>query len=93
MKAFGATFIASLAGFVLAVAFAWAQAESVTGQLQIEPADEPPGSDGVAISFNAPLTVDDPALRGRSIEELIVGGENADWPVPGREELDTFTLD
>lgn len=28
-----------------------------------------------------------------AIEELIIGGENADWPVPGREELDTFTLD
>lgn len=28
-----------------------------------------------------------------AIEELILGGENADWPVPGREELDTFSLD
>lgn len=49
-----------------------AQAEGITGQLQIEPADEPPQA-GAATSFDKPLDVDDPALKGRTIEDLIVG--------------------
>jgi hypothetical protein len=52
----------------------FAQADGVTGQLQIEPADEPPSPPaGAPISFDKPLDLDDPALHGRSIEELIVG--------------------
>ena len=49
-------------------------APSVAGQLQIEPADEPPpAAAGEPITFNRPLDVADPALAGQSIEELIVG--------------------
>ena len=54
------------------LAQAGSPAPTVSGQLQIEPADPPDiGSD--PITFDKPLDVDFPPLKGKSIEELIVG--------------------
>jgi hypothetical protein len=62
------------AGSGTLVAQAEAPAPPVSGQLQIEPADEdPPPADAVPIKFYDKLDVDDAALKGKSIEELIVG--------------------
>ena len=59
----------------------------MTGQLQISPADEPPRPvAGEPVIFNKPLDIADPALKGKSIEELIVGSPvfpPIEWLDPG----------
>jgi len=58
----------------LLLAQATAPVPSIAGQLQISPADEPPPpTAGEPVIFNKPLDIADPALEGKSLEELIVG--------------------